>query len=180
MRMTACALVVIALGIAAPASAQREQVLQVEVAGVSKVLTPAKAPYTNGGLVVPAEPLTPGVVPRVSQFRIRAWSEAAVGGRGGGVRVVVSAIQAQQREEQIASVLVGMDRAVEIAAPEQFNARRLTIRVGNPASLFRSATRPAAPVPAPPPATWRTEPYRGDVPTDPGMRPWPPPPRGSR
>ena len=39
--------------------------------------------------------------------------------------------------------------------------------------------RRAAPPPVPP-APYRVEPYRGDVPNDPGMRSWQPPPRGQR
>ena len=177
MRRTVCALVVIALGIAAPASAQPAQLLRVEAAGFARILTPAKAPYTTGGLVVSAEPLTPGVPPRVSQFRIRAWNEAPTGGRAGGVRVIVSAIQAQQREQQIASVLVAMEQAVEIAAPGKFNARRMTVRLGTSATAFRGTARPPAP---PPPPPLRIEPWRGDVPNDPGLRGWEPSPRGSR
>ncbi len=178
MRITACSLAIVALGIVATASAQAPQLLRVDAGGGARMLTPAKAPYTGGGLVLAATPLKPGVTPRVSQFRIRAWSEAPAGGRGGGVRVVVSAIHAQQREAQIASVLVAMDKAVEIAAPETFNARHMTVTLGTSASLSRA--------PAPMlPATWRVEtgrggPWRGDVPTDPGLSPWPPPPRGSR
>ena len=179
MRLTRFALAIIALGLAAPAFAQTREILQIEVAGdIRQLLVPEAAPYTNGGLDVPARPLKPGVAPRVSQFRIRAWTEAA----GGGVRVAVFALATTrtrvQLTPQIASVVVRMNQSVEIATTEKFNARRITLKVidGN------SAPRPTRRVtpPAVQPAIWRIAPYVGDVPTDPAMRPWQPPPRGSR
>src|SRR5687768_5290198 len=110
MRITRFAFVVIALGIAAPASAQTAQLLLVEVADApTTTLVPATAPYTEGGLVIPARPLKPGVMPNVSEFRIRAWITGGMAGLGGGLRVVVFAIRAQQGEQQIASVVVGMN-----------------------------------------------------------------------
>ena len=43
----------------------------------------------------------------------------------------------------------------------------------------RSVVRRVAPPPVlPPPSVVKV--YQGDVPTDPGMRPWQPPPRGQR
>ena len=58
MRLTRFALAIIALGIAAPASAQTEQILQVEVAGdIRQLLAPEAVPNTVASLDVPAKPL---------------------------------------------------------------------------------------------------------------------------
>ena len=184
MRMTRFAFVVIALGIAAPASAQTARLLLVEVADAPTTgLVPAKAPYSDGGLVVPARPLKPGVTPLVTEFRVRAWIEAEVSGLGGSLRVAVFAIRAEGREQQIASVVVGMNQPVEIDATEKFNASRITLRAisstSTPPSVARRVAAPAMPLPRSP-AIYRVEPYRGDVPTDPVRRPWQPPSRGSR
>ena len=187
MRMTLLALAVIALGPAARASAQTTPLLLVEVADAPTTeIVPAKAAYTDGGLVVPARPLKPGVTLLATAFRIRAWIEAEVAGLGGSLRVVVFAIRGQEREQQIASVIVGMNQSVEIAATEKFNARRITLRAvssnSTPPSMVRRVAPPSLPLPRVP-AVYRIdriEPYRGDVPTDPAMRPWQPPPRGSR
>src|SRR5688572_33125442 len=184
MRITRFAFVVIALGIAASASSQTERLLLVEVSDAPTTgLVPAQAPYSDGGLVVPARPVRPGVTPLVSEFRIRAWIEAEVAGLGGSLRVVVSAIRAQEREQQIASVVVSPNQSVEIAATEKFNARRITLRAISPNSTPRPMVRRFAAPPLPLPGSapkYRIEIYRGDVPTDPAMRPWQPPPRQSR
>jgi hypothetical protein len=45
----------------------------------------------------------------------------------------------------------------------------------------RPLVRRVAPPPVPPPPSlYRVEVYKGDVPSDPGMRPWQPPSRGQR
>ena len=122
MRITCFAFVRIALGIAAPASSQTTGRLVVEVADAPPTaVVPAKAPYTDGGIVVAARPLKPGVTLLATAFRVRAMLPSV---------------------------------ARRVAAP--------------PVPLPRS------------PALYRTELYRGDVPTDPAMRPWQPPSRGSR
>jgi hypothetical protein len=185
MRMTGFALVIIALAIAAPASAQPASLVLVEVADAPTAsLVPTTAPYTDGGLVVPARPLKPGVKPLVSEFRIRAWSAPGVAALFRRVRVVVFAIRGTGAEQQIASVEVGSDQPVEIAATEQFSARRITLRVTTSDSTSRPMARRPAPTRVPPlpptPASFRVGPYLGDVPTDPARRPWQPPPRGSR
>jgi hypothetical protein len=113
----------------------------------------ADAPYVVAGptVTVPARAQTAGVEPLVSEFRVRAWAE------GDGVRVLVFAVTAPNRGEQIASVFVPIDRApgVEILATENYRAPRLTL------AAFR---RPI-------PRVYSVETYRGDVP----VRPWTPP-----
>lgn len=85
------------------------------------------------------------------------------------------------REEQIASVALNLGQSVEIAATEKFNARRITLTVTDSILTPRPVVR-RLPAP-PPPVALRPvviEIYRGDVLTDPAMRPWQPAPRGQR
>jgi hypothetical protein len=70
-----------------------------------------------------------------------------------------------------------MKQSVEIATPEKFNARRITLKVIDSHSLPRPVRRPVPPFV---PTSWRIAPYVGDVPTDPARRPWQPPPSWSR
>jgi hypothetical protein len=90
----------IALGPVASASAQQFLLVEITKTEIRTELGPAKAPYTTGGLVVPARPSTPGVTPTVAEFGIRAWTE------GDGLRVVVFVVQAPERQQQIESVFV--------------------------------------------------------------------------
>ena len=143
----------------------------------------ASAPYATGGplATIPARPLRAGVEPTVQEFRIRSWTD------GAGVQVLVFAVTVsgptrEAREEEIASVFVPLGQSVEVAATEKFNARRLTLTVIDSSATARPIRRVAAPPLAvlPVPAIYLREVYRGDVPNDPGMRPWQPPPRGQR
>lgn len=158
MRQTLLGLTLV-LGIAATASAQ--SLLRVEITDgeFRSGMRPVTTPYATGGpwAAVKARALRAGVDPTVAHFRIRSWVE------GDGVRVLVFAVRPgpggtvdDEREEQIASVLVPADQSVEIAATEKYNARRIAVIAD------RVEFRPY------------TVQYHGiDLP----MRPWTPPPR---
>ena len=76
--------------------------------------------------IIIARALKTGVNPTVPEFRIRAWEEAA-GARVHVFAATPSGRSGEVREERIASVLVPIDRFVEIAATEKYNARRITV-----------------------------------------------------
>jgi hypothetical protein len=95
---------------------------------------PATKPYATGlpfafG-IIPSHPLSSDVTPTVPEFRIRTWLE------GEGVRVLLFAVTQKaaflpsddDREVQIASVLVPTGQSVVIDATEKYNARPVTVR----------------------------------------------------
>ena len=197
MRTTLLALTLV-LGIAATASAQSSSLTALEqdaqrlaqsarrvrvTDGTFRTEIPAAAaPYATGGplATVPALALRAGVEPTVQEFRVRAWQEGGAGVRVLVFAVTVSGSTGEVREEQIASVFVPFGPSVEVAATERFSARRLTLTVIDSRFTSRGIVRRLAPPPLPPPPRYGVELYRGDVPNDPGMRPWQPPPRGQR
>lgn len=161
MRTTLVAFLV-ALGLAVSASAQ-SQLLRVEITdGEFRAgMAPMRMSYVMGGpwAAIPARGAKADIEPTVTDFRIRPSFE------GEGVRVAVFAVtrsapqigadRTDEREEQMASVFVGVGQAVEIPA-EKYNARPITIRVSvrdlsavDVRALMEEARRfttPAAPV----------------------------------
>ena len=118
---------ILVLGVSTTASAQT---LRVEITdgNFRAGMHAAAEPYKTGGpwAGIPATPLKTGVDPTVTEFRIRAWAE------GDGVRVMVFAATVlgslrEAREQQIASLVVPLGKSVDIAATEQFRARRIRL-----------------------------------------------------
>jgi hypothetical protein len=130
MRTTLGALLII-VGLSVSVSAQ--SVFHVDMTdGVlfRASMKPLTLPYATGvpWASVPSHPLTPDVTPTVTHFRIRTWLE------GEGVRVIVFGVQQaairpgdDDREVQIASVLVPAGQSVVIDETRKYNARPVTV-----------------------------------------------------
>jgi len=131
MRTTLGAFLII-VGLSVSASAQ--SVFHVDLSdGVlfRGSIKPLTKPYATGLPLasVPSHPLSPDVTPTVPEFRIRTWLE------GEGVRVLVFAVTRKagirpsddDREVQIASVLVPAGQSVVIDETKQYNARPVTV-----------------------------------------------------
>jgi hypothetical protein len=119
---------VLALGLAAPASAQFLRVRLNDTTAEIPVFVSLKTspgPSTFGGLVVAAKRVKPGAAaPTVPEFRLRAWNE------GDSLRVVVFTVPTNRKgEKQIASQLLSWDQPpVEIHATTNYGAQPLTVR----------------------------------------------------
>ena len=96
-------------------------------------MQPVNTPYATGGpwAAVPARALKPEVAPTAVDFRIRAWTE------GERARVLVFAVTREagspaesddERETQIASVVLSSGQSMQIAATDKYNARPITLR----------------------------------------------------
>ena len=131
MRTTLGAFLII-VGLSVCASAQSVFHVDMSDGKLRASVKPATTPYATGApwAALPSRPLTPDVTPTVTHFRIRTWLE------GEGVRVIVFAVtqeatvlpNADDREVQIASVLVPAGQSVVIDATEKYNAQRVTVR----------------------------------------------------
>lgn len=131
MRMTLGAFLII-VGLSVSASAQSVFHVDMSDGEWRASVKPAATPYATGApwAALPSRPLTPDVTPTVTHFRIRTWLE------GEGVRVIVFAVTQKaailpsddDREVQIASVLVPAGQSVVIDATEKYNARPVTVR----------------------------------------------------
>ena len=151
---TALVAFLVVLGLAVSASAQ-SQLLRVEITdgAFTAGMAPMRMSYVMGGpwAAIPARGAKADVEPTVTEFRIRPSFE------GEGVRVAAFAVtrsalqigadRADEREEQLASIFVGVGPSVEIST-EKYNARPITIRVSirdllaiDPRALMEEARR---------------------------------------
>lgn len=124
--------VLLVFAIALPASAQTTRVEVTDGLFRDSMQPAAQAYDVTGPLyaAIPASATTVDSKPTVPQFRIRSWIE------GDGVRVLVSAVTRRDTaalkrfpdlEEQIASVVLKAGESVEIAATDNYDARRIRV-----------------------------------------------------